>query len=135
MPTKKFSGRVIQNYWSKNVVCKRFATKMANLKKNQKKWLETAILEPLEVPKLQCSCFRQFFLKNVKICHFCRETITYDVFGPIILDYAPGEFSCWHIYAWRRGRILIMPTRNITFTFSVLFDSHFFNQPSHPIPL
>ena len=32
------------------------------------------------------------FLKNVKICLFCRETLTYNVFGPIILDYAPGEF-------------------------------------------
>ena len=25
------------------------------------------------------------------------------------MDYAPGEFVCWHFYAWRRGRILIMP--------------------------
>ena len=23
-----------------------------------------------------------FFLQNVKICNFCRETLTYDVFGP-----------------------------------------------------
>ena len=29
-------------------------------------------------------------------------------FGPIIFDYAPGEFFCWHFYAWRSGRILIM---------------------------
>ena len=34
--------------------------------------------------------------------------LTYDVF-PINLDYAPGEFFCWHFYAWRRGHILIMP--------------------------
>ena len=33
-----------------------------------------------------------FFLKNVKKCHFCREALTYDVSGPIILDYAPGDF-------------------------------------------
>ena len=32
--------------------------------------------------------FQAIFLKNVKICHFCRD----DVFGSIILDYAPGEF-------------------------------------------
>ena len=50
MPTKKFSRRVIQSYWSKNVVCLRFATKMANLNIFQKKWPETATLEPLEVP-------------------------------------------------------------------------------------
>ena len=50
------------------------------------------------------------FFRFVKIiCHYCRETLTYDVFGPIILDYAPGEFVCWHFCAWRRGRILIMP--------------------------
>ena len=59
--------------------------------------------------RLQCSCFRPFFLKNVKVCHFCHETLSYDVFGPIILDSAPGEFFCSHLYAWRRGRILIMP--------------------------
>ena len=64
------------------------------------------IWAPLELPK---ALTMPFFLKNVKICHFCRETLTYDVFGPIILDYAPGEFFCWHFYAWRRGRILIMP--------------------------
>ena len=29
----------------------------------------------------------------------------------MILDYAPGEFFCWHFYAWRRGRILIMPAQ------------------------
>ena len=40
---------------------------------------------------------------------FLSKTLTYGVFGPIILDYAPGEFFCWHFYAWRRGRILIMP--------------------------
>ena len=54
-----------------------------------------------------------FFQKNVKIRHFCRETLTYDVFGPIILDQVPGEFFYRHIYAWRRGRILIMPDWNI----------------------
>ena len=40
---------------------------------------------------------------------FLSKTLTYGVFGPIILDYAPGEFFCWHFYARRRGRILIMP--------------------------
>ena len=42
--------------------------------------------------RLQCSCFGPFFLKNVRICHFCRETLTYDVFGTIILDYEAGDF-------------------------------------------
>ena len=32
------------------------------------------------------------FLKNVEKCQFYRGTLTYDVFGPIILDYAPGDF-------------------------------------------
>ena len=41
-----------------------------------------------------------------------RETLKYKVFGPIIFDYAPGEFFCWHFYAWRRGCILIMPAYN-----------------------
>ena len=36
------------------------------------------------------------------------RNITYDVFGPISLDYAAGEFFCWHFYARRIGRILIM---------------------------
>ena len=40
---------------------------------------------------------------------FLSKTLTYGVFGPIILDYAPREFFCWHFYARRRGRILIMP--------------------------
>ena len=47
------------------------------------------IWAPLELPK---ALTMPFFLKNVKICHFCREMLTYNVFGPIILDYAPGEF-------------------------------------------
>ena len=64
------------------------------------------IWAPLELPK---TLTMPFFQKNVEICHFCSETLTYDVFGPIILDYAPGEFFCWHFYAWRWGRILIMP--------------------------
>ena len=68
------------------------------------------IWAPLELPK---ALTMPFFLKNVKICHFCRETLTYDVFGPMILDYTPGEFFCWHFYAWRRGRILIMPAQSI----------------------
>ena len=40
-----------------------------------------------------------FLSRNVNIRHS----------GSIILDYAPGEFFCWHFYARRRGRILIMP--------------------------
>ena len=60
------------------------------------------IWAPLELPK---ALTKPFLLKNVKICNFRRETLTYDVFGPIILDYAAGEFFCWHFYAWRRGRI------------------------------
>ena len=43
------------------------------------------------------------FLKNVKTCHFCHKTLTYDVFGPIILDYAPREFFGLHFHARRRG--------------------------------
>ena len=62
--------------------------------------------------RLQCSCLKPFFLKNVEICHFCRNTLTYDVFRPIILDNAPVEFFCWHFYAWRRDRILIMPAKS-----------------------
>ena len=43
---------------------------------------------PLELPK---ALTMQFFLKNVTISHFCCEKLTYDVFGPIILNYAPRE--------------------------------------------
>ena len=57
-----------------------------------------------------------FFLKNVKIYHFCRETLKYNVFGPIILNYAPGEFFCGNFYARRRGRILSMPSWHKTST-------------------
>ena len=64
------------------------------------------ISAPLELLK---ALTMPFLLKNVKICQFCREMLKYNVFGPIILDYAPGEFFCWRFYAWRRGRILIVP--------------------------
>ena len=63
-----------------------------------------------------------FLLKNVKICHFCREELTYDVLGPIILDYAPGEFFCWNFYAWRRDRILIMPDADLNFKSEISND-------------
>ena len=68
-----------------------------------------APLQLIWAPKAPKALTMPFFLKNGKICHFCRETLTYNVFGPIILDYAAGEFFCLHFYAWRRGRILIMP--------------------------
>ena len=43
------------------------------------------------------------------------------------------SWGVWYIvYPTRFG---IYPTRIINLPFSVLFDSHFFNQPSHPIPL
>ena len=48
-------------------------------------------------------------VKYTKIYHFCHKTLKYNVFGPIILNYAPGEFFCWHFYARRRGRNLSMP--------------------------
>jgi len=59
------------------------------------------IWAPLELPK---TLTMPFFLK-------------YNVFGPIILDYAPGEFFCWHLYAWRKGRILIMPAVDLKHKF------------------
>ena len=65
------------------------------------------ILAPLELPKaLTMPFFCFFFFKYV---FFCRETLAYNVFGPIILDYAPKILFCWHFYAGRRGNILILP--------------------------
>ena len=46
---------------------------------------------------------------------FLWKTLTYGVFGPIILHYALWEFFCCHFYARRRGRILIMPAPSHTF--------------------
>ena len=40
---------------------------------------------------------------------FLSRNVNIQRFGPIVLDYAPKDFFCWHFYAWRRGRILIMP--------------------------
>ena len=47
---------------------------------------------PLQLIWAPLALTMPFFLKNVMICHFCRKTLTYDVFGPMILDYALGEF-------------------------------------------
>ena len=47
------------------------------------------IWAPLELPK---ALTMPFFLKNVKICHFYRKMLTYNVFRPTILKYAPGDF-------------------------------------------
>ena len=33
-----------------------------------------------------------FLLQNVTICHFCRETLTYDVFGPNNLGIRARRF-------------------------------------------
>ena len=46
------------------------------------------IWAPLELPK---ALNVQFFLKSVKICHFCREKLTFKVFVPIFLNYMLKE--------------------------------------------
>ena len=58
------------------------------------------------------------------------------IFFPFCCIWQFAWFRSWGVwYIVHPTRFGIYPTRIINFTFSVLFDSHFFNQPSHPIPL
>ena len=52
----------------------------------------SAALEHLKVPM---KLFQAIFSEK---CLFAKR-YSYDVFGSIILDYAPGEFCCWYFYA------------------------------------
>ena len=75
-------------------------------------------------------------IHNVLTCvntlHF-SEWICFNFFSSIWQFAWFRSWGVWYIvYPTRFG---IYPTRIINLPFSVLFDSHFFNQPSHPIPL
>ena len=41
-----------------------------------------------------------FCCKYAKLCHFCRETLRYNVFGPKNLEIRVQRRNFWYFYAW-----------------------------------
>ena len=77
------------------------------------------------------------WFSNSQFFNTCKH-ITF--FGVIFFHFVSFWWFAW-FRSWGVWYIVyptcfgIYPTRIINLPFSVLFDSHFFNQPSHPIPL